>query len=291
MTASIFLEGLPGAGKTELMVALATVLGQRCLAVPETNPTQTELTDLSCISVQERNRWYLKRELDRARLAAALVTRHHPAVAVFDRSYLSVLAYCFAASAVTDDASLYDGACRAFETSVTSSLVSRSVLVVLEIPVNTSLDRRLDKQDREFESDWYREDFLAAMADFYRHRSVEMCRGRLVRMDAAGQSQAAILAALRKLLGTSGVQIPSAAAPTIVRRLAGEIASPSIREYFYANGGLRLFGQPVGDPVLQFAGFTQFFERHALLIDSRMNVSLFDPFDASRILRRADGGR
>jgi thymidylate kinase len=290
VTASIFFEGLPGTGKTELMVTLATVLGEGCLAIPETNPTRSDFVALSSLSTEEVNRWYLHRELNRDRLAASVASHDHPSVVAFDRSYLSVLAYCFAKSIVSGAPHWYQDAKRIFDTDIRGLLAWSPRVVLLAIPVGTSLSRRHDKQDREFESEWYQQDFLAALADFYEHRADDLCARSLVRIDADSQSQAAILRAALALVGLDDHLPSTESMPHVARRSGDEIPSPAIRRYFYANGGLRVFGQPVGDPVRHHGGCTQFFERHALLIGSGNQVELFDPLTDSRILARSHEG-
>lgn len=64
----------------------------------------------------------------------------------------------------------------------------------------------------------------------------------------------------------------------LVARLHGErLRHPGIRQYYEKFGGVRIFGQPLGEPVMHYAGTTQFFERYALVLDPAGKISLLDP--------------
>ena len=183
MTVAVFLEGLPGAGKTSIMVTLAAALGERCLAVPETNPPPTQRDALRAQPAEMLTRWYLHRELRRDRLAARIKNQPRPTLAVFDRSYLSVLAYCYATRATTGLSTGYELARRIFDDDVHPRLESGATIVLITTTPAISIERRRDKQDREFEHLWYRTDFLQALREFYSHEAPGLCAGPLRHLD------------------------------------------------------------------------------------------------------------
>lgn len=285
MTVAVFLEGLPGAGKTSIMVTLAAALGERCLAVPETNPPPTRPDALAGQSAETITRWYLRCELRRDRLAARLKDQPLPRLAVFDRSYLSVLAYCYAASATAGRPLEYEHARRTFDQHIRPRLASDAAIVLITTTIYKSLDRRRDKEDREFEHQWYSRDFLEALHEFYGREAPRLCVGPLRLLDtvaiATDKIHTSVLGAvadgaLLRELGGDRLCSP------LVPRLHGkQLRHPGVRRYYEKHGGVRTFGQPLGEPVKHCGGTTQFFERHALVLDDTGKIGLLDPAGAA----------
>ncbi|MEV4237138.1 hypothetical protein AB0J47_18390 [Nocardia sp. NPDC049737] len=281
MTISVYLEGLPGAGKTSIMVTLAAALSEDCLAVPETNPTTADREAMHDRSSQEVTLWYLRRELRRDRLASRLADARHPVVAVFDRSYLSVLAYCWATAAVTGDRDGYRHARAVFDRDIRPHLTPTAAIVLLTTPVATSLHRRRDKADREFEHQWYRGDFLDALAEFYRVEAPTLAVGPLHNLDTTGRPADQIHTALLPVLDPTGrrtgIPVERLAAPLVPRGHGRHLCRPALRRYYETHGGVRVLGQPLGEPIKHHAGVCQFFERHAVLLDETGNILPLDP--------------
>lgn len=276
----VFLEGLPGSGKTTVMVSLAAALGRRCVAVPEVNPVPVDHHTSCVLQPSAHTRWYLERELRRNRLAATLAEQKAPVLAVFDRSYLSVLAYCWAKTHITGTQEWYEHARAIFDGEVRSHLDPAHTILLLNVTINTSLKRRRDKQDRSFEHDWYEPEFLDALNAFYSREAPTLCAGRLrtVNVEAVVQDRMLATVALA-LAGTRhGWAVDEVLDQTLVPRgTSGQLQSLHVRQYYDANGGLQVFGQPLGPPVCQAGGLTQFFERHAVQLTEGGKVRLFDP--------------
>ncbi|MEU6191008.1 hypothetical protein [Nocardia sp. NPDC047038] len=281
MTISVYLEGLPGAGKTSIMVTLAAALGEDCLAVPETNPTTADRDALHDRPSQEVTTWYLRRELRRDRLASRLADARHPVVAVFDRSYLSVLAYCWATAASTRGRDRYQQARAVFDRDIRPHLTPTAEIVLLTTPVAASLHRRRDKADREFEHQWYHGDFLDALAEFYHVEAPTLAVGPLHNIDTTGRPADQIHTALLPVLDPTGrrtgIPVERLAAPLVPRLHGRHLCRPGLRRYYETHGGVRVLGQPLGEPIKHHAGVSQFFERHAVLLDDTGVILPLDP--------------
>ncbi|MGH3898972.1 MAG: AAA family ATPase [Pseudonocardiaceae bacterium] len=279
MTATVYLEGLPGAGKTSIMVTLAAALAEDCLAVPETNPSAAERDTLRDRPLDDVTDWYLRRELRRDRLAAHLAPQQRPALAVFDRSYLSVLAYCYATAVTSGESSRYRHALRLFDDHIRAQLTRATVVVLITTTVSTSLRRRRDKMDREFEHQWYRNDFLDALAEFYRRHAPQLTVGLLRRLDTTASPVDRIHTSLLGLLDGDSrpANLDRLASPLVPRLHGHQLRHPGLRGYYETHGGVRVFGQPLGEPIKHHAGTSQFFERHAVLLEDTGTISPFDP--------------
>ena len=281
MTTAVFLEGLPGVGKTSIMVTLATELGEMCLAIPEANPPPTQPDMFNNKPTESVTAWYLHRELRRDRLAARLTIHERPRIALFDRSYLSVLAYCYAVGATTGRTNGYRYARGIFDDQIRPGLTSNATILMLMTTVDESLDRRRDKLDREFEHQWYSRGFLEALQDFYNDEAPRLAGGslRLLRTDAIASDRilASVLCATCDRSLTRDLDAEFLVAPLVPRLQGAELSHDGIRRFYESHGGSRTFGQPLGNLVNHYAGTTQFFERHGLLIESSGVVGVLDP--------------
>jgi hypothetical protein len=199
---------------------------------------------------------------------------------VFDRSYLSVLAYCYATSASTGALDGYRQALRIFDRDIRPRLRSGATVVAISATVAVSLERRRDKLDREFEHQWYRRDFLEALQWFYSHEAPQLATGPLRLLDTSGVAEDQIHISVLETLDNELIQDLDAGtlrSPLVPRLRPEHLRHPGIRRYYETHGGVRTFGQPLGELVKHHAGPTQFFERHALLVNDAGAVRRLDP--------------
>jgi hypothetical protein len=144
-----------------------------------------------------------------------------------------------------------------------------------------SLDRRSDKLDSKFEHQWYRRDFLEALHRFYSHEAPLLAAGPFRLLGTGGIADDEIHISVLGAIGNDeliqDLDTGSLRSPLVPRLRPENLRHPGIRRYYKDYGGVRTFGQPLGELVKHYAGTTQFFERHALLVDDTGAIRRLDP--------------
>lgn len=158
-------EGLPGAGKTTVLAALANpghVMVVRELLTRE--PPDAELA------------WYLANDADKDALARADSTP----VVLMDRSYLSTLAYRYALQQ-REGGDPYDQALAAVTQRLAAGTlhVPDGYLYFRHSPASS-----LARQSEANASQWRSEQFLKAVQDFYDYHLGNELRGLVLHIDA-----------------------------------------------------------------------------------------------------------
>lgn len=259
----IYLEGLPGLGKTTAAVNLAAAVDAVVL-VAENNPNPASYSYVQGLDAANSALWYLETERARSSYATALAHAEPGRTVVCDKGALATLAYTYATCHIgLHPWSLYDQIRDTFRTHSRSHLASSAAVVVFTGSVDLSLRRR--KTDNELRSLWFDERFLHAYARFFTDEAAELTEGPMTCVDAT-INQADIMTRVAALANLS-----------VARALQHEPQSPALPLPFrrYAeNTTEEILGRPVGRSFIQLGNLAQAFQRHLLLEDSSGNVHL-----------------
>ncbi|MGH3972537.1 MAG: ATP-binding protein [Pseudonocardiaceae bacterium] len=259
----IYLEGLPGLGKTTTAVNLAAAVDPVVL-VAENNPSPASYSYVQGLDAANSALWYLETERARSSYTIALAHAEPGRTVVCDKGALATLAYTYATCHIgLHPWSLYDQIRDAFRTHSRSHLTSSAAVVVFTGSADLSLRRR--KTNNELRSLWFDERFLHAYARFFTDKAAELTTGPMTCVDVT-IDQADVMTRVAAL-----ASLPVARAPQ------HEPQSPALPLPFrrYAeNTTEEILGRPIGRSFIQLGNLAQAFERHLLFQNSHGNVHL-----------------
>ncbi|MEK7564373.1 MAG: AAA family ATPase [Patescibacteria group bacterium] len=192
-TKHIVIEGMPGAGKTSLIEILKKEEG--FVVYKETYSPEVELLT----SDFEKERFYLMEEI---RKNKEIILNK---VNVFDRNFLSILAYSYALDRNRlCEKGLYDWVKKLYLEYVANGAIKHpDKYVVLLISTSESINRRKKYQSDPGYAIWFNEGFLDAFYDFYLNVATEFTKNLNVNViEGDDIAQTAVLEKVVKIINT-----------------------------------------------------------------------------------------
>ncbi|MFC1418750.1 hypothetical protein [Streptacidiphilus cavernicola] len=160
----IALDGMPGAGKTTLMLRLADAIPDQAVVFPEAQPTNGQL------SAADSTRYMLDQARDRIREAQRLQQQRPDLAVLSDRCHIGVLAYRFALmESGQGPASAFDQALDIVDEYALNAPTAHSRVLVLTVSPEESVRRRHAHAADERHRLWFDPGFLAAYHYFLTH--------------------------------------------------------------------------------------------------------------------------
>ncbi|MDL4813070.1 AAA family ATPase [Actinomadura opuntiae] len=272
------IEGPPGAGKTTLLGALVPALADRGLFFPEPNIKTARSACPRTTSASE-TLWYLRQEKRRAfalRRADGTVQSTDPLattqVVVCDRNHLGVLAYTWAAR--RSDGFPYDEAVAYYQRYIVPLYAETDLrTVILQVSVDTSLERRGGSPRHPRWWQWYDRGLLRRLADFYTDKAPALCPEPPLVIQTDPFTPETVLSLVTSELSTYGVVVP-AAPPAVPLNSA---VDDRFGEHHAALGGTATLGEPITAAFAYRGGLMQIFQLASLFrFDDR--TRMWDPY-------------
>lgn len=176
-TLQIAIEGMSGAGKTALIDMLVRN-NRECLCHRESDFPQI---NYSAMSILDKQKEYLKAE------ALKFENIKEGYINIFDRSFLSVLAYSFALEKIgVGEKGIYKATCKLCKESLDQNIFTKPDLVfVMLVDKETSIKRRKNTSKESSDPMMLRDDFLNALLYFYKNIDwKEFTKGNIISVEA-----------------------------------------------------------------------------------------------------------
>lgn len=190
----VVVEGVPGAGKTSAIAAVASGLGAATL--PEIDHVTHQPP--ACPHDQDTlAEWYVDAELRRQQQLREVLRSNR--IVIQDRCVLSTVAFAFARSAAGSREArrrllqrLTDG----------PKFVMPDAIIILDVDVATSLSRRRSYVDDKRYRIWFDPIFLARFRRFYHRTAHRLMRCTTISFDTSAASPQMVGAVLRQFVVT-----------------------------------------------------------------------------------------
>lgn len=272
---ALVLDGPPGAGKTSLLARMVPVLGDDALWFTEPNARlSTGLRAPVHPSPAGHSLWFLRHELDKARVMSTLATDPATRLLISDRNHLGALAYCYATRAA--DSLPYRTARDFYTRRIAPAQPEQVHTVILLVSPEQSLARRGHVAERPRWVQWFDEGLLERLHTFYTDIAPALCPSPPLIINTDGATLDTVLASVADLLSGAGLadiaqRLVTAPAPTARPELA-----PGFAGTYDALGGLEAFGHPFAEPIAHRGGSVQLCQLGALHRDPAGRTGLWD---------------
>lgn len=176
-TLQITIEGISGAGKTTLIDMLAKN-NRECVCHKESDFPQI---NHSAMSILDKQNEYLKAE------ALKFENIKEGCINIFDRSFLSVLAYSSALEKIgVGEKGIYKATCKLCKDSLDQNIFTKPDLVfVMLLDKETSIKRRKNTSKESSDPMMLRDNFLDALLYFYKNIDwKEFTKGNIIFIEA-----------------------------------------------------------------------------------------------------------
>lgn len=272
----LVLDGPPGAGKTSLLAGMVCALGDDAMWICEPN---ARLADGPAAPVHPspagHTLWFLRHELDKARVMRHLVTDPATRLLIADRNHLGALAYCYATRA--EDSLPYRTARDFYARRIAPQLPDTVLTAILLVSPEQSLARRGLVAELPRWRQWFDEGLLERLHTFYTDIAPTLCPTPPAIITTDGATPDTVRAQVAAALAEAGFD-------QIARRLTQSHAStarPPVDEGFadaYTQlGGLEALGHPFTGPLAYRGGTVQLCQLGALQRDPADHTRLWNP--------------
>lgn len=234
MGKKIAIEGMPGSGKTSCVISLAQLLGENCLLLPEINLEKDESKYI------KTNEWHIYHQLWLERIKIINNNISNEQCCLFDRTYLSTLAYTYALGVPSLNDIQYQEVVNAIEKDFSKN--EFDLIIVLYTSPAVGLNRRRLNSD-EPPRPWSDIDFLNKLQTFYTEKLPGLVTSELIFIETDKLTLAEVkLAILEEVLKAINIRIlPTKPINPTEREILNKFASekqlgPSYHDGLYVLG-------------------------------------------------------
>lgn len=254
----VALEGVPGSGKTAVMVELARRLGTGCLGVPELNPPLDGTTRVA--GSGDRWAWYHAAWLRRQPLLRSLGQFD---TVLVDRSHLSTVACSYARMCALGGREYPAARAAAIEAFGEATW---DFMVILWTEPEAGLARRR-RAGQHVPWPWAQARFLRALSEFYECEIQALHRAPVVHVDTTATELSEVVDLLEAVVrDRTGLHATAPAGPNC----------EAVDRRLLAAGAELGLGPPYGSGFLVAGYPTRYFRQHALQLRDGRVTAEFD---------------